>query len=98
MEKKHYGETPIFSLNKKGGVTMEFYKGYKIRIYPTKEQEVLLWKHIGCCRFVWNWMLELQKNEYKQNKKHLSTFDVLKKLTDLKKEYDWLYEVSNKSL
>lgn len=27
------------------------YKGYKIRLYPTKEQEELMWKHIGSCRF-----------------------------------------------
>ena len=33
-------------------------KAYKYRIYPTKEQEVLLAKTFGCCRFVWNKLVE----------------------------------------
>ncbi|MBN6189240.1 helix-turn-helix domain-containing protein [Aneurinibacillus sp. BA2021] len=32
-------------------------KAYKYRIYPTKEQEVLLAKTIGCSRFVFNHFL-----------------------------------------
>ena len=32
-------------------------KAYKFRIYPTKEQEVLLSKTFGCCRFIYNVML-----------------------------------------
>ena len=34
---------------------------YKFRIYPTKEQEVLLQKHFGCVRFVYNWALDFNK-------------------------------------
>ena len=75
-------------------------KGYKIRIYPTKEQEALIWKHIGACRFVWNYMLDLQIKRYKKGEKHLSGFDMIKLLTPLKREeeYVWLKEVSNTSL
>ncbi len=75
-------------------------KGYKIRIYPTKEQEKLIWKHIGACRFIWNYMLDLQIRRYKNGEKHLSGFDMIKLLTLLKKEeeYIWLKEVSNTSL
>lgn len=75
-------------------------KTYKIRLLPTKEQEELMWKHIGCCRFIWNWGLEIQKGEYSSNGKKLSSFDLIKKLTPLKKEkqYVWLNEVSNASL
>jgi len=75
-------------------------KGYKIRIYPTKEQEALIWEHIGSCRFVWNYMLDLQIRRYKEGEKHLSGFDMMKLLTPLKREeeYAWLKEVSNTSL
>lgn len=75
-------------------------RGYKIRLYPTKEQEQLMWKHIGCCRYVWNYMLELQQTRYKNGEKHLTGFDMIKLLTPLKKdgEHDWLAEVSNSSL
>ena len=75
-------------------------KGFKIRIYPTKEQEKLIWKHIGACRFIWNYMLDLQIERHKNGEKHLSGFDMIKLLTPLKREeeYAWLKEVSNTSL
>lgn len=75
-------------------------KSYKIRLYPTKEQEQLMWKHVGSCRFIWNWMLAKQEELYKQGEKHLSAFDMINLLTPLKKqeEYLWLKEVSNTSL
>ena len=38
---------------------------YKIRLFPTKEQEQLFYKHIGACRFIWNWGLDTQINYYK---------------------------------
>ena len=34
-------------------------KGFTIRLYPTKEQEELIRKHIGCQRYVYNWALAL---------------------------------------
>lgn len=75
-------------------------KSFKFRIYPTKEQEALMWKHINCCRYVWNYMLALQEARYTNGEKHLSRFDMIKLLTLLKKDgtHDWLYEVSSMSL
>lgn len=75
-------------------------KTYKIRLLPTKEQEQSMWKHIGCCRFIWNWGLDIQKQEYAKNGKKLSCFDLIRKITSLKKEeeYVWLNEASVPSL
>lgn len=75
-------------------------KGFKIRLYPTKEQEKLIWKHIGACRFIWNYMLDLQIERHKNGQKHLSGFDMMKLLTLLKNEseYTWLKDVSSTSL
>ena len=75
-------------------------KSYKIRLYPTKEQEQLMWKHIGSCRFIWNWMLAKQEELYKQGEKHLSAFDMINLVKPLKKqaEFAWLYDISNTSL
>lgn len=75
-------------------------KGFKIRIYPTKEQEKLIWQHIGACRFIWNYMLDLQQKRRELGEKHLSGFDMIKLLTPLKQvdDYVWLKEVSNTSL
>ena len=73
---------------------------YKIRLFPTKEQEQLFYKHIGACRFIWNWGLDTQINYYQKTGKKYSGYDLMKMLTPLKKigEYSWLNEVSNASL
>lgn len=75
-------------------------KSFKIRIYPTTTQEELIWKHIGSCRYIWNWMLAKQQELYAAGEKHLSAFDMIKLLTPLKNdgEHGWLYDVSNASL
>ena len=74
------------------------YKGYTIRIYPTKNQEELLRKHIGCCRFIWNHMIEVQKTRYQNGEKYLNRFGMIKLIPSIKKEFDWLNEVSMSSL
>lgn len=71
-------------------------KTYRIRLYPTKEQENLIWQHIGACRYVWNWMLAKQEELYEQGEKHLSVFSMIKLLVPLKNdgEHSWLYDIS----
>ena len=75
-------------------------KSFKARIYPTKSQEALIWKHIGSCRFIWNYMLSEQEKLYDLGERHLSAFDMINLLKPLKNdgEHEWLYEVSNRSL
>ena len=59
-------------------VTLLFYmlRAYKYRIYPTDEQKVMLAKTFGCCRYVYNWALELNKKNYKEKGKIASFFDM----------------------
>ena len=61
------------------------YKAYKYRIYPNKKQQELINKHIGCCRYVYNFCLEKKINAYKTSKKSFSKFDLIKLLPALKK-------------
>ncbi|MGL6136305.1 MAG: helix-turn-helix domain-containing protein, partial [Planktothrix sp.] len=35
------------------------FQGYKFRIYPTTEQQITLAKSFGCCRWYWNYALNL---------------------------------------
>ena len=77
-------------------------KALKVRLYPNETQTVLLKKHFGSCRFVWNYFLEI-RNRYhadhrNEEKKGLTAFDTMKMLTELKKEKDWLYEINAQSL
>ena len=71
---------------------------YKFRLYPTKQQELLLSKHFGCGRFVYNYFLEKRIQEYKNNKKSLNYYDNAKELPTLKKQNIWLKEVGSQSL
>lgn len=73
-------------------------KSYKYRIYPNKSQKFLLAKTFGCCRFVYNYMLDLKVKSYKEKKENLSTYDLIKRITYLKKEYEWLKEPANQCL
>lgn len=75
-------------------------KALNIRLYPTQEQIILMYKHIGCMRFVYNWALARQIDSYELNGKKLSVTDLGKQLTILKNTegYKWLYEVSNATL
>jgi putative transposase len=67
-------------------------------LYPTKQQEVLLNKHFGCGRFVYNHFLDKRIQEYKNSKKSINQRDNEKELPILKKEHPWLKEVGSQSL
>ena len=72
-------------------------KSFKIRLLPTEEQEILMWKSIGCSRFAYNWALNRSNELYKQGVKY-NMSNIRKEFTQLKKqeEYKWLNEISNK--
>ena len=55
-------------------------RAYKYRIYPTDDQKILFAKTFGCCRFVYNWALNLKIEAYKESKEILSNFDLSKLL------------------
>ena len=44
---------------------------YRFRIYPTEEQKIFLGKTFGCCRFLYNQMLNDKIQEYEKTKKML---------------------------
>lgn len=46
-------------------------RAYKYRIYPTEEQKILFAKTFGCCRFVYNWALNMKITAYKERKETL---------------------------
>jgi putative transposase len=71
---------------------------YKYRIYPTKDQEILLSKTFGCKRVIFNHYLEVQQTRYKNKEPRLSNFDINKDITKLKDEKEWLREVDINAL
>ena len=80
---------------------------YRFRIYPNKNQKILLEKHFGCVRHVWNYFLNERKEYYLNNKEDiearrikgsLNYYDNCKKLIEIKKEKEWLRDVNSQSL
>jgi len=71
---------------------------FKYRISPNEEQKILLDKHFGCVRFLYNLALETKSTAYAGNKISLSYNELSAQLTDLKKECEWLREVNSQCL
>ena len=68
----------------------------KVRLYPSEIQEKKLWQSVGTARFIYNWTLSKQEENYKNGGKFISDGILRKELTKLKKnELNWLNEVSN---
>ncbi|MEG1009907.1 MAG: transposase, partial [Clostridia bacterium] len=68
----------------------------KVRLYPTDSQLQKLWQSVGTARFIYNWTLARQEENYKNGGKFISDNDLRKELTRLKQDsLNWLNEVSN---
>lgn len=68
-------------------------RAFKYRIYPTDEQKIQIAKTIGCCRLMYNQLLD---DCYKQLEQ-TGTVKV-KYYTEIKKNYDFIAEVSASAL
>src|SRR5699024_3705159 len=81
-------------------IEMGKHRAYKFRLYPNKEQEILINKTIGSSRFVFNYFLSLWKEEYKKTGKGLTYNKCATMIPALKKsnEYSWLKEVDSIAL
>ncbi len=75
-------------------------RAYKYRIYPTPDQEVMISKHLGCTRWLYNYALNKKVTAYQKDKTNISRFQLQAELPILKKQEDteWLSEVNAQSL
>lgn len=76
------------------------YLSHKIRLYPTKDQELKFKQHFDAVKFIWNWALGYQLSYYKSGGSYLNYPKMSQLLTKLKREpgLDWLHKVSNGTL
>jgi len=77
-----------------GAKYIKYNKGYKFRIYPSKEQQILINKTFGCCRLVYNLMLEEKQKYYEATGEYLGTHSI----SGYKKEREFLKEVDSLAL
>jgi len=73
-------------------------KAVKVRIYPTSEQSIILAKHFGCARWIWNHSLAVMSETYKTTGKGISAFTMKKQIPVLKQEHEWLKECYSQCL
>ena len=69
----------------------------KVRLEPNNKQNTKLFQSAGTARFIYNWTLARQEENYKNGGKFISDNDLRKEITQLKKteQYQWLNSVSN---
>ncbi|MBN1036194.1 IS200/IS605 family element transposase accessory protein TnpB [Clostridium botulinum] len=69
----------------------------KIKLKPTKEQEVLFWKSAGVARWAYNHFLSESERYYNENSKSIKESDVRKNINNVLKKttHTWLKEVGS---
>ena len=68
-------------------------RAFKYRIYPTDKQKIQIAKTIGCCRLMYNQLLDDCYKQLEQTGKVQ-----VKYYTEIKKNYDFMPEVSASAL
>jgi len=71
---------------------------YKFRIYVDKAQREFLNKSIGCVRFIYNKMLYLSEENYKNYEFTWNIYDYKKLIPEFKKIYPFLKECPSQAL
>ena len=73
-------------------------RAYVYRLYPNAQQENQIQRTFGCCRFVYNRLLEDRITAYKERGESRTFSQQSAMLPPLKKEYPWLKEVDSTAL
>lgn len=76
-------------------------KAFEYRLYPDEDQKVLMHKHMGAARWLYNWGLSRKIETWKAEQKTLNRYDLQKELPGMKASdspTNWLKEVNSQSL
>ena len=73
-------------------------RAIKYELNPTSTQKEHIKRTCGCCRKVYNTMLDRKISAYKNGKNKVSTYDLIKELVPLKEEFPYLKDVSSQAL
>ena len=68
-------------------------RAYRFRLYPNKEQSILINKTIGCARLIYNSLLQDKKKYYEE-----TGLSLKKEVSEYKKEKEFLKEVDSLAL
>ena len=73
-------------------------RAIKYELNPTNAQKALIKQTCGCCRKVYNIMLDRKISAYKEDGRTISDFDLFNQLPQLKSELTYLKDVPSQSL
>ena len=73
-------------------------RAIKYELNPTKTQKTLIRQACGCCRKVYNIMLDRKISAYKEDGTQLSAYELMKQLTELKKGLTYLKDAPSQAL
>ena len=73
-------------------------RGIEIRVYPNKEQTEYISRLLGCCRYVYNHLLDFQENLFEKEKRGARFSEVTAFFNKEKAECPFLREVHSKVL
>lgn len=71
-------------------------KSFKVKLNPTEEQKIILHKCFGLKRFIYNYCINRQSENYKQGNKFINKYDLKKEAIKLKEQYCWMKELPAK--
>lgn len=76
------------------------YVGYKLKIFPTKDQERIFNQYFGACRYVYNLGIDVQKENIENTNRYLGFYSLNKKFTEIKhtENYNWLNQFDSTCL
>ena len=72
------------------------YKTYRVKLLPNNKQQGRFFEYAGAARYIYNWVLDREKEQYELNKKFLNNFKLKKEFTQLKQQEDkkWLQDIN----
>lgn len=73
-------------------------KAFKYRVYPTEIQRAIIIRTFGCTRFVYNYYMNMRRSMHMLGKGTPTYIDMVKDLSDLKKQYPWLKKIDSRAL
>lgn len=75
-------------------------KAVKYRLYPTESQKVLLAKHFGVSRYIYNWTLDWKTKNYTATQHNVNWMKiaVCDDFKKLKSENEWIRDVNSQSI
>ena len=73
-------------------------RAIKTRIYPNQTQQDKIIDNFGCCRFVWNRLLDMQIERYNNGGSYVNEFGMDYLIKCLKQEYPFLKKAESTSL